>query len=81
MSYYNAGKDIDFVISESHIAIQVSYSIKDSQTYTHEVTPLIKFAQTHSDWTMQIVTFEEESTLDADGTVIQVVPAYKWMLT
>lgn len=81
VSYYNAGKEIDFVISKSHIAIQVSYSIKGSQTYTREVTPLIKFAQTHSDWTMLIVTFEEESTLNADGTVIQVVPAYKWLLT
>lgn len=81
VSYYNAGKEIDFVISESHIAIQVSYSIKDSQTYTREVTPLVKFAQTHSDWTMLIVTYEEESTLDADGTVINVVPAYKWLLT
>lgn len=81
VSYYNAGKEIDFVISESHIAIQVSYSIKDPQTYTREVTPLIKFAQTHYDWTMLIVTYEEESTLDADGTVINVVPAYKWLLT
>lgn len=80
VSYYNAGKEIDFVISESHIAIQVSYSIKDPQTYTREVTPLIKFAQTHSDWTMLIVTYEEESTLDAGGTVINVVPAYKWLL-
>lgn len=81
VSYYNAGKEIDFVISESRIAIQVSYSIKDPQTYTREVTPLIKFAQTHSDWTMLIVTYEEESTLDVDGSVINVVPAYKWLLT
>lgn len=81
MSYYNAGKEIDFVISESRIAIQVSYSIKDPQTYTREVTPLVKFAQTHSDWTMLIVTYEEESTLDAGGTVINVVPAYKWLMT
>lgn len=81
VSYYNAGKEIDFVISESHIAVQVSYSIKDPQTYTREVTPLIKFAQTHADWILLIVTYEEECTLDADGTVIHVVPAYKWMLT
>lgn len=81
VSYYNAGKEIDFVISESHIAIQVSYSIKDPQTYTRKVTPLIKFAQTHSDWTMLIVTYEEESTLDVDGAVINVVPAYKWLMT
>lgn len=79
VSYYNAGKEIDFVISESRIAIQVSYSIKDSQTYTREVTPLIKFAQAHPAWTMLIVTYEEESTLDVDGTVIHVIPAYKWL--
>lgn len=69
------------MISESRIAIQVSYSIKEPEAYTREVTPLIKFAQTHTDWVMQIVTYEEEDTLDANGTVIQVVPAYKWLLT
>lgn len=79
--YYNSGKEIDFVVSEAHIAIQVSYSIKDSRTYTREVTPLFKFAQAHPDWTLQIVTYEEEDSLNADGTTIHVVPAYKWLLT
>ena len=79
--YYNSGKEIDFVVSEARIAIQVSYSIKDSRTYTREVTPLFKFAQAHPDWTLQIVTYEEEDSLNADGTTIHVVPAYKWLLT
>ena len=80
VSYFNSGKEIDFVVSEQRIAVQVSYSIKDPQTYAREVTPLIKFAQTHTDWLLQIVTYEEESTLDAAGTPIHVIPAYKWML-
>lgn len=80
VSYYNAGKEIDFVVSESHLAVQVSYNIKDPQTYTREVTPLVKFAQTHPGWTLQIVTYEEEDTLNIDGVTIQVVPAYKWLL-
>lgn len=79
--YYNSGKEIDFVVSEARIAIQVSYSIKGSRTYTREVTPLFKFAQAHPDWTLQIVTYEEEDSLNADGTIIHVVPAYKWLLT
>lgn len=78
--YYNAGKEIDFLVSESHIAIQVSYSIKDEQTYAREITPLIKFAQTHPDWMLLIVTYEEEATLHTDGATIHVVPAYKWMM-
>lgn len=78
--YYNAGKEIDFFVSESHIAIQVSYSIKDEQTYAREITPLIKFAQTHPDWMLLIVTYEEEATLHTDGATIHVVPAYKWMM-
>lgn len=79
--YYNSGKEIDFVVSEARIAVQVSYSIKDPQTYSREVTPLIKFAQTHPDWTLLIITYEEENTLDADGATIHVIPAYKWLLT
>lgn len=80
VSYYNAGKEIDFVISESRMAIQVSYSIKDSQTYAREVTPLVKYAHAHTDWTLLIITYEEECTLDASEAVIHVVPAYKWLL-
>ena len=81
VSYYNAGKEIDFVISESHLAIQVSYSIKDDQTYNREITPLVRFAQTHPEWNLLVITYEEEDCVTIDEVEIKVIPAYKWMLT
>lgn len=80
VSYYNADKEIDFVVEESCLAIQVSYSIKDTDTYNREITPLVKFAKAHPDWTPLLVTMEEEDTIAVDGVNIRVVPAYKWML-
>ena len=78
--YYHADKEIDFVVEESHLAIQVSYSIKEEDTYNREVTPLVKFAKTNPDWTLFLVTMEENTTLTVDGAIIRVVPAYKWAL-
>lgn len=80
VSYYNAGKEIDFVVSEEKTAIQVSYSIKEPETYDRQIAPLAKFAQTHEGWKLFVITYEEEDTIPVGDAVINVVPAYKWML-
>lgn len=81
VTYYNAdGKEIDFIVDDEKLAIQVSYSIKDTATFNRETTPLIKFAASHPDWRLEIVTFEDEDTISVDNAPIQVTPAYKWLL-
>jgi len=79
VSYFNAGKEIDFIVPEAKLAIQVSYGIQEPSTYEREVTPLIKFADSHPDWSFTIVTFDETASINAGNSVISVVPAWKWM--
>lgn len=79
ISYFNAGKEIDFVVSEARLAVQVSYSIQEPSTYEREVTPLIKFADNHPDWSLTIVTYDEAASIPASNSAIRVVPAWKWM--
>lgn len=81
VSYYKDEREIDFVVAEERLAVQVSYSIKEEETLKREVTPLTHFAQTHSEWKLQIVTFDEQATLNPTADIsIDVVPIWKWLL-
>lgn len=81
VSYYNAGKEIDFVVSEQHLAIQVCFSLSDSATREREVTPLIQFAAKHPDWRLLIITYEEVADISQPhGKDIEVLPVWQWML-
>ena len=79
VSYYNAGKEIDFVVADQRLAIQVSYSIKDTDTYNREVSPLFRFAEKHPDWALLLITYDEEETITQGSASISVLPAWKWM--
>lgn len=80
VGYYSTGKEIDFILSEEKIAIQVSYSIKEPDTYDREVSPLVKFGASHPDWRLLVITMEEEENITIADTTIEVVAAYKWLL-
>ena len=81
ISYYKDEREIDFVVADKKLAIQVSYSMKEEDTLKREVTPLVHFAQTHSDWRLQIITFDEQETLTPTAdTSIKVIPIWKWLL-
>ena len=81
VSYYKNDREIDFVVAEKQLAIQVSYSIEDEDTLKREVAPLTHFAQTHSDWRLQVITFDEQDTLTpTPNSTIEVIPIWKWLL-
>ena len=78
--YYNKGVDVDFCIPEEKIAIQVSHSIDDVNTYEREVGGLIKFLKTFKQYQGVIITWETERQLTENGISIEVVPIWKWLL-
>ena len=80
VAYLNDAKEIDFVVDEEKLAIQVSYSIKDIDTYNREIGPLITFGERHPDWQLKIITYDETDILKEKGVEIEVVPAWKWLL-
>ena len=78
--FYHRNIEVDFYIPEHKRAIQVSYSISDDRTRQREIKALIKLSEVYQVDHMEIVTWDEESTLNENGCKIQVLPIWKWLL-
>lgn len=78
--YYNKGIEIDFCIPKANKAIQVSYSIDDLDTYEREVGGLVKFLKAFRQYQGIIITWDTERQITEDGTTIEVIPVWKWLL-
>ena len=78
--YYNKGVEIDFCIPEVNIAIQVSYSINDLDTYEREVGGLVKFLKAYKQYQGIIITWDTERQITEDGITVEAIPAWKWLL-
>ncbi len=79
--FYQHGIEVDFYILEEEMAIQVSYSLQDVETRKREVNALIKMSKQIHIKKMMIITKDEEETIVQDGLSIEVIPAWKWLLT
>jgi predicted AAA+ superfamily ATPase len=78
--YYNRNIEVDFFIPKEHRAIQVSYSISDPSTRQREIRALLKLSEIYSPDKLEIVTWDEETTINEDNLTIQVFPVWKWLL-
>jgi uncharacterized protein len=78
--YLRNNFEVDFFIPDL-MALQVAHSITDEQTKKREVAALIKTCETHHVDNLTIVTKSEEETIEDKKFKINVVPAWKWMLT
>ena len=72
--------EVDFVVPEEGLAVQVSYSMADADTFKRETDALIKLDSVQSITKMVVVTMEEESCVEKDGYHIELVPLWKWLL-
>lgn len=75
------GIDIDFYIPSENTAIQAAYDLNDD-SYDRETSSLVKFRhhQESHDVRCIIVTYEHEGRLQIDGTDIEVIPLYKFLM-
>jgi predicted AAA+ superfamily ATPase len=78
--YYYKNVEVDFCVPEANLAIQVSYSIDDADTYDREVGGLIKFLKAFKKYQGIIVTWDTERQIEEDGLTIDVIPVWKWLL-
>lgn len=79
--FYNKNIEVDFLVPDEAYAIQVSYAISDEDTRKREVDGLRKLHTFTPLKRMIIVTFDEEETIKLDDdSVIEVIPAWKWLL-
>ena len=79
--FYQRGVEVDFYVMDIQLAVQVSYSLSDPETRSREVNALLKMAEQIEVKSMMIITKDEEETVESDGYSIQVVPAWKWLLS
>lgn len=79
--FYNKGIEVDFYIPEISTAIQVCYTLDKSEgTFDREVNALLKISNVLDCRKLLIITRDMEQTLEFDSQVIEVIPAWKWLL-
>ena len=78
--YYSQEMEVDFVLWESHVAIQVSYSIHDRQAREREIKGLLSLPDNLKIVKMFIITKNEEETIEENGKTIEVVPIWQWLI-
>lgn len=78
--YYNRNVEVDFFVPDESLAIQVSYSIQDSETYKREINALVALNTLAPLKKTYIITYDEEETIEASGLTIEVIPIWKWLL-
>lgn len=79
--FYNQNTEVDFYIPEIKTAIQVCYSLENSDgTFDREVGALIKISKILPCEKLLILTFESEKTLEISGKTVEILPVWKWLL-
>ena len=62
-------------------AIQVSYDIKDEATYKREIGALEQIAKVLPCERRTVVVYDEERSIELkDGSVVEVVPVWKFLI-
>ena len=78
--FYHSNVEVDFYVPEDELAVQVSYSIADPDTLHRETDALGKLPQVYPCRRRVIITYDEERTLEDQHGIIEVIPAWKWLL-
>lgn len=78
--YYKKNIEVDFYIPEIGAAIQVSYTLFQSDTREREVRALMKISQVYQLNKLQIITWEEDNIIAENNIRIEILPLWKWLL-
>ena len=77
--YYNKQTEVDFIVPDAHLAVQVCYSLRDSQTRSREVNALVGLSRFMNMNTALIITKDQEEVIEQEGINIKVIPVWKWL--
>ena len=78
--FYNKNVEVDFFIPKERRAVQVSYSVSNDITRQREITALLKLSKLYNLDRLEIITFDEEATLQENGATIRIIPVWKFLL-
>ena len=82
--YHKSTKECDFVLFKGEkvvTAIQVSHDISDDETKARELDGLVNALKVYGLKKGYIITSETEDSFDYKGFEIEVIPAYKFLVT
>lgn len=82
--YFQDSSECDFVIQRNgHIdeLIQVTWDMSDDNTRMREINGILEASKVTGCDKLTIVTVDEEATLLRDDKTINIVPAWKWLLS
>lgn len=80
--FYNDKVEVDFYVPDDKLAVQVSYSISQSDgTYEREVSALSKIPKVLECRRRLILTNDETDTIADEHGIIEVMPVWRWLLT
>ena len=78
--FYHHGVEVDFYVMDFQLAVQVSYSLQDTETRKREVNALLKMSAHIEVKDMIIITKDEEEIITTERGSIRVIPVWKWLL-
>lgn len=79
--YFENNVEIDFYVPDEKLAIQVSLQVLDClDTRERETRAFVKLHNFIPDAKCLIITNSEEASIECDGILISVLPAWKWLL-
>jgi uncharacterized protein len=79
--FYNKNIEVDFYLPDTTTAIQVCYSLDNTDgTVDREVGALVKLTKVLDCSQLMIITYSEERVFQREGRTIEVIPIWKWLL-
>lgn len=80
--FYNKNVEVDYYVPQHDWLIQVAYSIANDDTREREISSLLKVAKYLQAKRLTIITYNEEHTISLNnGSTIEVIPLWKWLLS
>lgn len=82
--YYQGNKECDFVLQRNECIIeliQVTWNMTDEETRKREIDGLIEASRATGCNHLLIITNDEEAEITEKNITINVIPAWKWLLT
>ena len=74
--------EVDFFVPSQQLAIQVSQDLSNEETRLRELRSLVELSEEKKEQNrLQIVNLADKETITTEGTTVEVVPLYEWLLS
>ncbi|MDE6715009.1 MAG: ATP-binding protein [Muribaculaceae bacterium] len=77
-------KEVDFVVCHDNKVLQllqVAYDISNPKTKKREIDSLLEASSETGCKNLYLITDHERESLEIDGVIINIIPAYEWLLS